>query len=235
MPRLLLLGFAVPQTDYSPSIPSIFTDESGGRDRDLFLVSAVRVEGMVAKRLMRKFRKKYRFQSEIKDDQRTFVFEELEKARKKGLHAVVCHCRKWEMPGSFLFKTNDDAIVWAHLTAEACQPLMGQDDLSGVTVDGGRYTREKTAKELLPLIRRLLPQAANPVYDLQEVDSQNSEGVQLADIIANTVYRTLMDQRDDHDTVCAKLTNQAVTSGFLTVKEGGFADLLPDWYAVQMP
>lgn len=179
----------------------LYCDESGGTDGDLFCVSALRLEPREVERALKVFRRQTSWEGEVKGhalhaEQRLLL---LELAFKTPSAAAVVVCDARTMLGGWAASTLvPEAMLRRELLSEAC--ILAMEDLpratcAGVTADGGRYTRkvlaeERTHLETVLRERGLLPQAKHPRL-VAHASSQQHPGLQLADVVANTVHRLL--------------------------------------------
>src|SRR4051794_26938897 len=160
----------------------IFTDESGGSDRGVFLVSAIQISPLAADRLIKTFRKKTKIQNEIKgqklhSDQRRLFFGLL--GRETDAYAVSIACSRITTLGGWAMSNMDEHILWSALTVESCLGLPGGVQQINVTTDGGKYSHpmlDGCRSSMVEAMKRHRPDArVNMTYS----ESHASAGVQV--------------------------------------------------------
>lgn len=214
----------------------IFCDESGGTDQanGTFIVSAVAVAQSDAKVLMRRFRKATRIGDEIKGhrltpEQRRIFFREL---RKMGTAvAVSTTCSRQHPLGGWAMATLDEADLRTELLVESCAELPIVGPTIGITVDGGRYKRQ-VLERLVPMtIGALEARFAGMGFTMQYDSSERVAGLQVADIIANTLFHSLGDGPSAED--AATQIHAAEEVGQLIVRLAELTKHRPVWLAPQ--
>ncbi len=212
----------------------IYCDESGGFDGDKhsFVVSAVRISGHDASRLMKKFRKASRLAGEIKgstlsEAHRTMFFDML--AEMDHIGAVV-GCHRTSLIGSVVQRHHPERDIYQCMLVEACAPLFDVHAAKvNVMADGGRYSKPVYAEMGANLEATLAADAISASFEF--VRSDNNPGVQVADIVSNTVYRSTAEalyDLSDH-AICGTLFR----AGRLVVAPAKLGTLKPLWMAAE--
>jgi len=127
-----------------------------------------------------------------------------------------------------------EACLRRELLFEAC--VLAMEDVpgvpcAGVAVDSGRYTRHVLAEERAHVEaalrqRGLLPAGGRPRL-MAHVASQQHPGLQVADVVANTVHRLLRDAEPGVAPVLTGLPDALVER--LRVRHVGVLDRRPGW------
>jgi hypothetical protein len=119
--------------------------------------------------------------------------------------------------------------LYAHLLAEACIAIPGLDAIGHLTVtpDGGRYK-----KSHLGAVRDQVAQAVVARHPLARVhvefgDSGAIPGLQVADVIANSVFQSL-GQKGTAETA-RRLLAPLYAAGCLTIRAIRIEGILPAW------
>ncbi|MFC5315860.1 DUF3800 domain-containing protein [Azospirillum rugosum] len=172
----------------------VFCDESGGTGRDdsLFLTAAAPLSADEAARVMKKFRKATGMRGEIKGSRLTFnqrdlFFDLLNSSTDTPIG--VAYCDGHSPLGNWALGSIKEQDLWAELLIESVL-LIGEGNF--ITVSADRRYHGSQARRLQDHVSSSIANnvGANRVQ-VQFVDSENSNGVQIADIVANTVYRML--------------------------------------------
>jgi hypothetical protein len=188
----------LPQPERQTGASYIFCDESGGSDaaNSVFLVSAIAILPADAQRLIKSFRKATGHAGEVKGHRlaspaRAIVFDLL--ARQAEIAASVVICRRSDPIGGWAMGCLPEIDLYGHLLSEACLAIPCLDRALHVTVtpDGGRYKKF----HLDPLRRRVAEAVSagcpRAKIGLSFGDSAAHSGVQIADVIAHTVFQSL--------------------------------------------
>ena len=172
----------------------LFLDESGGADaaNDTFLVAAVAVAPHDAARLVRRYQKAMKTTGEVRGSKLAprgrRVFLDLA-AREPHVLAAAAVCRRSDPIGGWAMGTLMEHDLYARLLVEAVSgvPGIGAARRVTVTADGGRYgkgvlagVRDGVAATLAEILRVEVSLAFG--------DSAQSPGLQVADVVANTVF-----------------------------------------------
>ncbi len=172
---------------------NIFCDESGGFDGDKhsFVIGAVQITSGDASRLIKQFRKASGIRDEIKGGlllarQRSIFFSML--GDTEGISAAVA-CHKQSQLGGWASRCFAEHEVFAHMMIEVCQKLIvnAAPPFVNIVADGGRYS-----KGTLEKIRDTVCDAlsfAGARISVDFVSSAETHGVQVADVVSNTVYQ----------------------------------------------
>ncbi|WP_448204442.1 DUF3800 domain-containing protein [Azospirillum sp. sgz302134] len=172
----------------------VFCDESGGTGRDdsVFLVAAVSLTAGEATRVMKSFRKATGLRGEVKgsrltDKERKLFFEVLKKNSVPPVSVV--YCSGLETLGNWALGTLDGPDLWAELIVESTLWL-GTGSTIAISVDQ-RYQGPKARRVQTAISMAVANRAGANRIMVQFVDSQMSDGVQIADVVANTAYREI--------------------------------------------
>ncbi|WP_264656470.1 DUF3800 domain-containing protein [Azospirillum canadense] len=195
----------------------IFCDESGGTGRDdsLFLVAAVALSADEATRIMKKFRKATGLRGEVKgsrltDKHRKIFFDLLD--RSPWPQASVVFCRGLDQIGSWALAALDDHELWAELVIESTLWL-GERSTIAISADR-RYNGARQHGVHDSIVAGLSGRTRANRVTVQFVDSQASDGVQIADIIANTAYRDIptlwIGEKSERSSTTAKIAIRPV-------------------------
>jgi hypothetical protein len=218
-------------------VTQIFCDESGGADQKHFLVTAIRMNGEAATRMVKTIRKALRINGELKGNHLTIdqiqkVFSILESY--SSVLAVSVICAREDALGGWAFGEHKEHIIWGELIVESCVPLH-QTGVRGVVPDGGRYKRTVIRSVEADVTQVLADRTGLPLIPVQCAESAGTPGIQLADIIGNTVYRSLGTFTDA--TECRKLLASARDAGRLQIRMLEMKERRPSWMieAVETP
>ena len=212
----------------------IFCDESGGVDpaNDVFLVAAVALPPNTATRLLKSFRKAARWRdTEVKGhfltpEQRRVFFNLLQQI---DMGSIVVSCSRGDGIGGWAMGALSERTIYTHLLREACLGLIGSvSDPLTITPDGGRYKKtdlNRIAGELTGSVRDLA--ASVPRVTVGFADSSSLPGLQIADVIANSVFQVVRDVEISN--IAAPLLTPLTRSGRLTLRAVELASLRPPW------
>ncbi|MBC7906558.1 MAG: hypothetical protein H7Y60_07400 [Rhodospirillaceae bacterium] len=204
----------------------IYSDESGGSDRACqeFVVSAVLIAPEAAARVVRQFRKRAqpRIIGEIKGHQlspmqRALFFRLL---CETGMTvAVAAVSRRSDAVGGWAMRHLPEHELWRELAVEAIGALPAGKAI-GVTVDRGRYSKETLTRCCHEIAGRVetLGGAA-----IRIGGSEVTAGLQVADVIANTVYHLNADGRD------GPLARELIAVAGIRVLTLSMAERAPGW------
>jgi hypothetical protein len=179
----------------------IYCDESGGLDpaSPRFLTTVVAIEPREAGHLINRLRKRTGLIGEahgwaLDTRQRELFLRFLHD--RDGVAAVTVVLQ----PGSLLQGATSgparEAVVRTHMIAEGIISVctaarLPRSSTVGITIDGGRYKRAELERERGKLVELLAEAEPSLRFSAQYDDSQKLHGLQVADIIGNTVYRSL--------------------------------------------
>ena len=207
----------------------IFSDESGGTgDEEHFVVAAIVAEPHKLKRVEKKIldgTRKCSLEGEIKGtdlsaEQREIIINILLREMQAG--AAVA-CRRADPLGGWAIKMLEDHHVWSQLTEEACGSLVTRFAVGGVMPDGGRHKRIQ--KNLEFQLAENLAKIANRQINVRMGLSHQNIGLQLADVLSNTVYRALKGEPFERD-----LVNRMQENGFLQLTDVQFEGRREVWH-----
>jgi hypothetical protein len=211
-------------------VTQIYCDESGGFDKDKhsLIVSAIRITFGDAARLMKQFRKATKLSDEIKggllsEKERSLFFDMLGDIEYFGA-AVGCH--KTSDAGSVLPKSFPERDIYQHMLMEACSPLIDMAvPTAKISADGGRYSRQMYLQMATAVEAKMSTESLTAKVEF--IRSEDSPGVQIADIVANTVYKATVSGSYDLEVhaTCGLL----VRSGRLMVMSAKLQALKPTW------
>lgn len=209
---------------------NIFCDESGGGKEDIFLVAAISIDGGHARRIMKDIRKELSVEGEIKGhtlspEERSFAFQTI--FSKRSVSAVSV-CNRHHHPGGLLMNTCAENQLWSGLIIEATNSLIpAQTPAIYVTPDAGRYKKSLMEQSESEIRGHLETLHASATIHVGFLESHTSPGVQVADIIANTVYQAhKLNNPCPHSQT---LIRQETTRGVLQVLDAQVKHLLPAW------
>lgn len=173
----------------------VFCDESGGTGRDdsLFLVAAVALTAGEATRIMKSFRKATGLRGEVKGsrltlDQRSLFFDLV---KRSGTPAIsVAYCSGMLPLGNWALGAVKDADLWAELVIESTLHL---GTPSAMSLYADRRYHGAQARSLQECIgASITNQTRSNSFPVHFVDSRDHDGVQIADVVANTAYREIL-------------------------------------------
>ena len=209
----------------------VFCDESGGTDasNELFLVSAVRIDPVEATRIMKKMRKETRNSGEVKGktlsyEQRAIFFDLISALDTCEFVSVTCyrghHIGKWAMSN-----VRED-LLWSQLCVESCCNLpKTTKGLRAITVDGGRYKKSILSRLKTNMLEQVAPIHGRHI-SISYGNSSVTHGLQVADIISNTVYQSV-ERRD------VKAEELVYACQKIRVRHVELPDLCPRWLQQQ--
>lgn len=210
----------------------IYCDESGGIDstNHSFLVSAVSISPHDAARFVKAFRKITGRKGEIKGgrlekSERELFFSAL--ADGSDYQSVVVTCCNTKPLGKWAKKTFHERDIFAAMLAECCLEMPYECASSlNIISDGGRYPRNA-----MPSISGQVASclSAERQWDakISFADSRDHAGIQIADVIGNSVFQMLKSEPADfgnHD-LCGPL----VRSGRLIINATTINGKKPNW------
>ncbi|MBE1504119.1 hypothetical protein H4W29_001300 [Rhizobium viscosum] len=179
--------------------------------------------------MMKKFRKAIGAKDEVKgglldDAQRGKFFDML--GEEEHFSAVVT-CHKSSSLGSVVSNVHPECSVLEQMVIEACMPLMVSGTQARIIADGGRYSRQVYDQIAAKIAATIGKFNAAPAIDF--VRSDITAGVQIADIIANTIYKAT---RDHHANVAeTSICSDLIRGGRLLVFSAKLDVLKPRWLA----
>lgn len=215
----------------------IYSDESGGIDRDHFVAAMVLMAPRQAKEAAKACRKIARAgDGEVKGtglapEQRTRCWDLI---LDRQAIAVVSIWRRDTALGGWAKTTMKELPLRTEMQFEACSLLLRSGHVTGsptLTVDSGRYVHKHLDRSMAELQARLV--AAHPLAARLRVETRLSHdvpGLLVADIIANTVWRSLQPE-DGHD-ADRDLVATAVRRQQLTLVDLRLEGRAPAWLAM---
>lgn len=175
----------------------VYIDESGGLSAGVMTMAGVEIEADAAEALLRRFRDITGLRGELKGSridmtQRGLFFELLQRhsgraqvvvARRGdvGVNGAINPASDWNR------QTSDLAVYVALLTQLVDQWLPESGGCLSLVVDEGRYD-----SGILGRVRNDIARMLTSCGRAQLSDSKASAGVQVADVVANTVFNTSM-------------------------------------------
>lgn len=179
----------------------LYCDESGGTDGELFCVSALRLDPRLAERALKSFRRRVGWEGEVKghalDSKSRRLLLDLTFKTPGAAAVVVCDSRT-SFGGWAASTLVPEARLRRELVVEACVLSMADvpgTPCAGVTIDGGRYTKAVLAEEraYIECVLSQLGVLTSPPHPrlVAHFPSEQHPGLQLTDVLANTVHRLL--------------------------------------------
>ena len=169
-------------------------------DKHSFLVSAIAVSPHDASRVMKAFKKATKCKEEPKgsllsSSQRLVFFEIL--SAETDHHSVTVSCSNTKPLGKWARLNLPERDVFSAMLAETCLSMPSSDGKTvNIISDSGRYQRNIRPAISHEVCKTLSEQLAWNV-NLTFADSRSHDGIQLADIIGNTLYQILKDEEPD--------------------------------------
>lgn len=211
----------------------IFCDESGGTDpaNHVFLVAAIAIDPSVARRSIKALSKALRVRGEIKGHdlslpQRSIFFDILGRCLDVSMTVIVCG--RADGVGAWAMAALDEAVVYGALVEEACSALrVPTDGRVSVTLDGGRYPKGKAEAVRRVLTEQIGIARSGCRLNVSYADSATVSGIQVADIIANSVYQSL--GRSAIAPHVMDLMRPLIDAGRLTIRSAELIRLRPGW------
>lgn len=180
----------------------VYCDESGGTDpaSPCFLVTAVAIDPRSAGHLIGRLRKRTGLKGEahghtLDARRRDLFLRHLHDHGDAATVAVVL--RRGAALAAALAEAGREAVLRTHMLAEAVGILVTHPtglplaSPIGVTIDGGRYKRTELERERGRMPGLLAATGSAPGINVQYVDSERATGLQVADIVGNTVLRSV--------------------------------------------
>lgn len=208
----------------------IFCDESGGIEQGHFLVSAVRIDGGQALRMLKTIRKLTGISgSELKGNaldirQIETVFSVIQRHPEAVAVSVVC--RRDDPVGGWAAGTLEEHQIWRELIVECCLPLHRQG-VQGIVPDGGRYKKAILRAIEAEIAASVSRRASLPRVPVGCANSVATPGIQIADVISNTVHRAISDYPDAE--ACRRLLAAAEAAGQFKISMVDMAECRPAW------
>jgi hypothetical protein len=211
----------------------IFCDESGGAgpSNELFLVAAVALPTSEAVRLMKSFHKAAKWRGEevkgygMAFKPRKIFFDLL--TRQVGLESIVVTCSRCDLVGGWAMSTLAEVDLYGHLLHEACLALPKPDGgFLTVTPDGGRYKKAEY-NAISATLENAIAQRSPIRVSVGFEDSAKLAGLQIADVVANSVFQALGDPTGP----TAELLQPLMESARLVTRHVEMQEVRPSWIA----
>lgn len=181
-----------------------FCDESGGTGRDdaLFLAAAAPLSAAEATRLMKRFRKAAGLSGEVKGSRltaaaRSVFFDLLGRCAAPAFGVV--YCSGLDPLGNWALGALPEQDLWAELMIESALALAdGSDGPSAslsLSIDRRYHGRRARLAQAAIAAATAARSGANGAT-VQFIDSESSDGIQVADVLANTAFRALSGRED---------------------------------------
>ena len=211
----------------------IFCDESGGcdvADKHTFLVSAIAIDTRDATNVLKKFRKITKAKGEIKggllqDSHRKTFFDILSEEIENS-SVIVTSANSTDL-GRWAIKELGERSIYHKMLGEACASF-DKKEASRVNIfpDSGRYSKHELSCIQKDLERKLGEVYGVPV-SMSFHDSRSQDGIQLADIVANSVYQLCGAGVDEFHT--HEFFQQLVEKNRFVVKPTTYDGDKPNW------
>jgi len=217
----------------------VYFDESGGvgDSKGVFAVAATMAMPEQAKRLIKDLRKATGLPHEIKGSglplsARRIFFDLLGKLSSGVSVAVVCDRKTslgaWAMGNDQL----PEHLLWTELHIEACCRLPIDGCRLLLSPDGGRYQKAILHDVVRPMLHEQIEaRTTAAVESVDFVSSHHVTGVQIADLVVNSVYHMYTESRDAPE--IRELIVQACDRGVLLVHDVELQGRRPSWLAGQ--
>lgn len=211
----------------------IFCDESGGGDGDHFLVAAIMVADYCATRIVKNFKKAVKRSSEIKghslsERDRRIFFDILSK--EGDAFGIVVHCGRSTVIGGWAMSGLSEIDLYGHLISEACTPIIKNASVPSIQIfpDGGRYKKVDSEKVRKTLHHRFTQTSSSQAkFKIAFQSSHESAGIQIADVVANTVYQ--FKSGSGSSGVCGEITTDLIASERLELHTVQLESIRPSW------
>lgn len=207
----------------------IFCDESGGKEKNSFIVSAVRGDGGEIARAVKKMKRAARINGEMHG-------WELEMWQIERIFGVLSHhpdtiavsvaCGRDHLVGGFAMGELDEPDLWGEMVTESCLPLYDAR-VRGIVPDRPRYKANVCDVIQGRIAADVARRTGLPAVPVSWADSQRSPGIQIADIISNTVWRSR--QNVPEAARCRELLAEAQARGQVVVQLLELAERRPEW------
>lgn len=165
---------------------NIYCDESGGIPAGVMTLAAVAIPAEGADGLLRRFRAVSGLRGELKGSrigltERALFFELFERF---GGRALVGEAHRDALPPPAPGERDRDLRVYAALLEDVIGALLPETGgCAQVVIDDGRYDQATLA-----LVRADIAALVGPCGAARLEDSRRSSGVQIADVVANSLY-----------------------------------------------
>lgn len=216
----------------------IYSDESGGIDGDHFVVAALLCAPADAKDALKTVRKITRpADGEVKGTGLSPDHRErcLDVIFARRTTAVVVVWNRVLPIGGWSRQNLSELEIRTAMQVEACQTLLRSGSLVGsptITIDSGRYVARHLNASLEEVRRKLVALCpASSKIQVEKRLSHDVHGLQLADVIANTVWRSL--QPGESFSRDRLLVQEVAKQGQLLIQDLRLANKAPQWLIAQ--
>lgn len=212
----------------------VFCDESGGSDaaNAVFLTAAVAISAAHATRLLKSFRKATGLDGEVKGHrialgQRAIFVDLL--AKQPDVVSAVVACSRLDAVGGWAMGALPEVELYRHLLAEACVALPGLDTARHLTVtpDRPRYKKSQVEPVRAGLTRAVAARHPAARVAVGFGDSAELPGLQVADVVANSVFQSLVPSAATE--AVARLLAPLVARGVLHIRRVQLEGTCPEW------
>lgn len=215
----------------------VFCDESGGSDaaNAVFLTAAVAISTADATRLLKSFRKASGVTGEVKGHRLAFeeraVFVDLLAKQSGTVSAIVTCCSRLDAVGGWAMGALPEVVLYRHLLAEACLALPNLDAVGHLTVtpDRPRYKKAQAEPVRADLTRTVAARHPTAKVAVGFGDSAELPGLQVADVVANSVFQSLVPSAATE--AVAQLLAPLIARGILNVQKVQLDGVCPEWLA----
>lgn len=209
----------------------LYFDESGGADpaSNVFMVAGVAVDSLSAGRLIKSFRKASGTTGEIKGSgmslvHRRLFFEIL--GRNEAVLSAAVHVHREQSLGGWAMGALAESDLYAELLSEAICWIPPMTGSVALLADGGRYKRA-VYDAMTPGIEAKAAAHHGGRASLRFVTSHEHPGVQIADVISNSMYQLVTgfgmpDQLED-------ILGPFLQTGKLRMGSAELASIRPHW------
>lgn len=163
----------------------IYCDESGGTSAGAMVFAGVSIEADAADQLLHRFKEVTAIRGEMKGSrislvERGLFFELLDRFDGRAIVAQLPGKRAPAVPG----EKDRDLKAYVALLEEVVEAWLPETSgCAEVIIDDGRY-----APATLGLVRKDIAERLGTCGQARLADSRRSAGVQIADVIANSVF-----------------------------------------------
>lgn len=210
----------------------IYCDESGGIDKakHSFVVAAVAIDPHDASRVMKAFKKKIGEKGEVKGsalppgDRASFFNILLEES--DGRCQVVCSTNNTPL-GQWAAKSFSERNIYTMMLTQCCSGFESAGTRTiNILPDGGRYPRN-TIPAMTATISAALAAVHKVSVNISFSQSIQHAGIQVADIVSNSVYQALGAEVSDFSG--SNILGGIHAAQRLTINPCDFSGLTPEW------
>lgn len=207
----------------------IYVDESGIPKDGLIVVSAVAGKAKDVSGLLKRIRRDCGIRkpelkgSDLSDRQRGKAIERYIASNCRS--AIVLCAADDPGSGGWALGTLPQDRLWTELVVEAVERVMAlSSPCFGVTIDGGRFSHRLLQMRRCEIEKRL----GGPLVVCGA--SHAHGGIQVADLLANTVFRGYREGGCDQE-----LVNRLQANGSLAVYPARLTEVTPQWMTRPLP